>query len=127
MAYGNNSYMQLPGYRMQQPSWNQQPSAAPALVRPVTSIEEVRASPIEFDGSVFFFTDLANKCIYTKQIGMDGTAIIKLYEQREIRPTGNPQGDYVTKAEFEEAMKTVYETLSSQQAAIKPAAAVPNF
>lgn len=119
--------MQPSGYRMQQPSWNQQPSAAPALVRPVTSIEEVRASPIEFDGSVFFFTDLANKCIYTKQIGMDGTAIIKFYEQREIKPTGVPQGDYVTKAEFEEAIKTVYETLSSQQATTKPATAIPNF
>jgi hypothetical protein len=42
--------------------------------RPVASIEEARASIIDFDGSVFYFPDLANKCIYTKQINMDGTA-----------------------------------------------------
>ena len=39
--------------------------------RPVTSIEEVRAMTIDFDGSVFFFPDLANKRIYTKQINFD--------------------------------------------------------
>lgn len=43
-------------------------------VRPVSSIDEVRAASIDFDGSVFYFPDLANKKIYTKQINMDGTA-----------------------------------------------------
>ena len=36
--------------------------------RPVSSIEEVRAASIDFDGSVFYFPDIANKRIYTKQI-----------------------------------------------------------
>jgi hypothetical protein len=49
-------------------------------VRPVSSIEEVRACPIDFDGSVFYFTDVANKRIYTKQINLDGTVAINLYE-----------------------------------------------
>ena len=35
--------------------------------RPVASLEEVRAASIDFDGSVFFFPDLANTRIYTKQ------------------------------------------------------------
>ena len=48
--------------------------------RPVTSIEEVRAIPIDFDGSVFFFPDIANKHIYTKQINYDGTSTINTYE-----------------------------------------------
>ena len=52
--------------------------------RPVSSIDEARASTIDFDGSVFFFPDLANKCIYTKQINMDGTAILNMYELKEI-------------------------------------------
>ena len=34
--------------------------------RPVASLEEARAMSIDFDGSVFFFPDLANKKIYTK-------------------------------------------------------------
>jgi hypothetical protein len=34
--------------------------------RPVSSIEEVKASAIDFDGSVFYFPDVANKRIYTK-------------------------------------------------------------
>jgi len=33
---------------------------------PVSSLEEARAMSIDFDGSVFFFPDLANKKIYTK-------------------------------------------------------------
>ena len=34
--------------------------------RPVASFEEARAMSIDFDGSTFFFPDLANKRIYTK-------------------------------------------------------------
>ena len=34
--------------------------------RPVASFDEARAMPIDFDGSIFFFPDLANKRIYTK-------------------------------------------------------------
>jgi hypothetical protein len=52
--------------------------------RPVASFEEARASMIEFDGSIFYFPDLANKCIYTKQINMDGTALINVYELKAI-------------------------------------------
>ena len=33
---------------------------------PVSSLEEVRATGIDFDGTVFFFPDLANHKIYTK-------------------------------------------------------------
>ena len=42
--------------------------------RLVSSFEEARASSIDFDGSVFYFPDLANRRIYTKQINIDGTA-----------------------------------------------------
>ena len=51
--------------------------------RPVSSIEEARAISIDFDGSIFYFPDLANKRIYTKQINMDGTASLKVYEFKE--------------------------------------------
>ena len=52
--------------------------------RMVTSLEEARATSIDFDGSVFYFPDLANKRIYTKQINMDGTASLNVYELREL-------------------------------------------
>jgi hypothetical protein len=51
--------------------------------RPVASFEEARATTIDFDGSTFFFPDLANKRIYTKQINLDGTASLYVYELRE--------------------------------------------
>ena len=67
--------------------------------RPVASIEEARASIIDFDGSVFYFPDLANKRIYTKQINLDGTASLFMYELKEIPAVQEPQ--YVTREEFE--------------------------
>ena len=53
--------------------------------RPVSSLEEVRATSIDFDGSVFYFPDVANKRIYTKQINIDGTATLNMYELKEIK------------------------------------------
>jgi len=35
-------------------------------IRPVTSVEEVRSYPIDFDGSIFFFPDFSNNRIFTK-------------------------------------------------------------
>lgn len=73
--------------------------------RPVTSIEEVRAAPIDFDGSVFYFPDMTNNRIYTKQINMDGTASFKVYELRAtpIETMTMPNmSNFVTREEFEQ-------------------------
>ena len=51
--------------------------------RPVSSLEEARASMIDLDGSMYVFTDVANKRIYTKQILLDGTAELKTYVLEE--------------------------------------------
>ena len=67
--------------------------------RPVSSIEEARAISIDFDGSVFYFPDLANRRIYTKQINMDGTASLNVYELKNEPVVSSPQ--YVTREEFE--------------------------
>ena len=81
---------------------NRQPSFG-LKGRPVSSLEEVRATSIDFDGSIFYFPDLANKKIYTKQINMDGTASLNMYELKPVpKETVN---DYITRAEFEEAIK----------------------
>lgn len=120
MAYNNNPQlnqyqMQMSGgYRQAQtpqyPNWNTNQVSTPTI-RPVTSLEEVRAYPIDFDGSIFYFTDIANKRIYTKQIGMDGSAIINLYEQKELQqPVAVSVNDnYVTKEEFEQTIRQLIE------------------
>ena len=77
--------------------------------RLVSSLEEARATSIDFDGSVFYFPDLANKRIYTKQINMDGTASLNVYELREIPIENNQQviasvEKFVTRDEFEQAL-----------------------
>lgn len=70
--------------------------------RPVSSIEEARATSIDFDGSVFYFPDLANRRIYTKQINMDGTSTLNVYEWKNEPAVNSPQ--YVTREEFEAAL-----------------------
>ena len=78
--------------------------------RLVSSLEEARATPIDFDGSIFYFPDLANKRIYTKQINMDGTATLNMYELRETPAMNeNPQvpqsiNNFTTRDEFEQVI-----------------------
>ena len=77
----------------------------------VSSFEEARASSIDFDGSVFYFPDLANKRIYTKQINMDGTASLYVYELREEPIVKEDESvvypsveKFVTREEFERVL-----------------------
>ena len=105
VQYGGNT---RPVY--QQNGWNNR-------IRPVSSIEEVRAASIDFDGSVFYFSDLANKRIYTKQINLDGTAQLNMYELKEtpIAAAAQPvdTSNFVTRNEFEEVMNRVKNYLDS--------------
>lgn len=85
-----------------------QPQSQPMSLkgRPVSSLEEARASGIDFDGSVFFFPDLANKRIYTKQINLDGTATLNMYELTQM-PVAATTANYVTREEFEMALNQI--------------------
>lgn len=78
--------------------------------RPVSSIEEVRATSIDFDGSVFFFPDLANKKIYTKQINFDGTSTLNVYELKNVPVINSNQ--YITREEFETALAQLNEKIA---------------
>lgn len=84
--------------------------------RPVSSFEEARASMIDFDGSVFYFPDLANQKIYTKQINLDGTPSIKIYELAAAPQTTNQsqisQDELVTKTEFERTVNGLLQQIS---------------
>ena len=125
----NNAYSQYP--KQQQPPMNnysaymQQPMVYGLKGRPVASIEEARASSIDFDGSVFFFPDLANRRIYTKQINLDGTASLNVYELKEIPIETNNTGNYITREEFENTLLQLRNQLN--QVFMMPPQQAPQF
>lgn len=87
--------------------------------RLVSSIEEARATSIDFDGSIFYFPDLANRRIYTKQINLDGTATLNMYELREM-PIVNEQPsfastNFVTRDEFDQVVAQLKAMLVPEQ------------
>lgn len=97
-----HNQQQQPIYYTQPPQLYRVPYVVPSLKgRPVSSIDEVRATSIDFDGSVFYFPDLANKKIYTKQLNMDGTVSLLMYSLTEIPVNSPTPQDFVTRQEFE--------------------------
>ena len=106
-------------YLMNRPVYQTQQQFLGIKGRPVASKEEARASIIDFDGSIFYFPDLANKRIYTKQINIDGTAILNMYELKEIPVEQEiTPNQFITREEFE----TVINQL---RAAVQPVVAPP--
>lgn len=71
----------------------------------VSSIEEARVAGIDFDGSIFYFPDIANKRIYTKQINPDGTPSLMMYEPVKIPVDPVQNNNYITREEFEQVIK----------------------
>lgn len=107
-GYGNNNSYYQPSRMNTIPSINQQQQQFVGLKgRPVSSLEEARAAAIDFDGSVFFFPDLANKRIYTKQINLDGTASMNMYEYKEVPTEALNSSNFVTRQEFDETLNDI--------------------
>ena len=111
---------QVPGYL------RQAPPQVTLKGRLVSSLEEARATSIDFDGSVFYFPDLANKRIYTKQINMDGTASLYVYELREL-PIEEEKSSFVpsvekfvTREEFERVLTELRQKPTEPAAPAKP-------
>ena len=130
-----NPYMQQQAYNQVRPNAYAVPAQEPAMTqpyfsikgRPVASIEEARAMSIDFDGSVFYFPDLANRRIYTKQINMDGTASLNVYELKElpapVEPVQIDTSIYITREEFEKALSDLKSSLTpAPRPALAPAA-----
>ena len=115
---------QQPVYQM--PYFRQAPSQIGLKGRLVASLEEARATSIDFDGSVFYFPDLANKRIYTKQINMDGTATLCVYELREMPVEKNDSvlvpsvEKFVTREEFERVLAQLLPQKPTEPAAPTP-------
>jgi len=95
---GNSYYQQMMMQQQQAAMQQQQMSPGFLKGRPVVSIEEARAAQIDLDGSMSIFTDVGNKKIYTKQINLDGTASLNIYELTEDKKSMNEE--YITYQDF---------------------------
>ena len=123
---------QQPQYQV--PSYlRQAPPQVSLKGRLVSSLEEARATSIDFDGSVFYFPDLANKRIYTKQINIDGTASLYVYELRETPIENEASGfvpsveKFVTREEFERVLAELRQKPTEPAAPEKPKVEVMSF
>ena len=108
--YSQSMFQQQPSYY--QNGYLQQLNNIPIGLRgrPVSSIEEVRASMIDFDGTTFYFPDAAKKSIYTKRMNLDGTASLETYRLVEtpVEPVSAPaDADYVTQELFEKTVRDI--------------------
>ncbi len=111
----------------QQTYLRQAPPQVTLKGRLVSSLEEARATSIDFDGSVFYFPDLANRRIYTKQINIDGTASLCVYELREM-PIVKEESvvapsieKFVTREEFERVLAELRSQKPTEPAVPAPA------
>ena len=105
-------------YYQQQPAMRQ--TVVPMILKghPVSSLEEARASSIEFDGSISYFPDIANKRIYTKQINVtDGTSILNMYELTPLpqEPVPVDTQNFITRTEFNSALEKINQLLESKK------------
>lgn len=119
--YPNYNYYPPRQQQQMQPQQPQQQIPPFLKGRPVSSLEEVRAIPIDFDGSIFYFPDIANRRIYTKQINLDGTALINMYEFKPIpvaqEPISNVNTDsFITREEFDETVSRIKEMFAAMPA-----------
>ena len=117
--YQQQPYQTRPTYQSQQMPMTM-PIQQGLKGRPVASVEEARAASIDFDGSIFYFPDVANNCIYTKQINIDGSASINVYELIKIplqssAPVNIDTTSFITRDEFEQAIARLRSDLFPQK------------
>ena len=119
--YNNVGTYQSNSYQMQN---SQQMGTMQILKgRPVSSYDEAKASMIDLDGTLFVFTDIANNCIYTKQILLDGSAELKTYvlqeqKQNETKQSGEANAGYVLKKDFDRTVKELHKQIEGLKEAL---------
>ena len=110
--------------------YQQQPSIkAPSYIttptpvlkgHPVSSLEEVKATSIDFDGSIFYFPDIANKRIYTKAVDMQGIATLNMYVLQPLPPEVPNTGDFITRQEFEQTITQLINQIPKTESTTPP-------
>ena len=124
MYQSNYNYYPQNQQQVSQQSYSPYLRQAPPQIglkgRPISSLEEVRAASIDFDGSIFYFPDLANKRIYTKQINIDGTASLNMYELKDEAPMSPSVEKFVTRDEFQQVLAEIRQSLGEKTAPAQP-------
>ena len=89
---------------------------------PVSSLEEVKATSIDFDGSIFYFPDIANKRIYTKAVDIStGIATLNMYELKPLPQEVIPDtSEYITRTEFEQAIAQLIKQIPVEKETKQP-------
>lgn len=103
MQYNQPMQYQQPQQQMQmQPQQPQQPTN---VIKPVTSLDEVRGITPDFSGAKMYFEDVTNNKMYVKYMDLDGLPKTKVYTI-DNTPTEKSDtvvsSEYVNKQEFEE-------------------------
>lgn len=86
MYYNPTNYLGMPGTRMQ--TYQQPMMPAMGLKgRQVSSIDEVRAAQIDFDGLINYFPCPAQNAVYAKYIDLNtGSAVVLEYRLQPAQP-----------------------------------------
>lgn len=104
-----NRLNNMQGLHMQQAQPPQQQQQQVGVI-PVAGIEEVKAHAVDWSGNVSYFIDNANKCIYTKQLGLNGVPTVQRYILAEIEEKKNEE--YATKDEVEKLRGIINDLLN---------------
>ena len=116
-----NNYMGMNNGYQNQGQNNNNASSVYLKCRPVSSQEEARACQIDLDGSLWVFTDVGNKKIYTKQVDVNGLAVFNTYSlDAEAQVGSNTQTSpaapqYITKEEFDKTVLTLATAIKNLQ------------
>jgi hypothetical protein len=82
---------------------------------------------VDFDGSISYFPDLANNKIYTKQVNLDGTATVLMYELKEIPVQENMVNEFITREEFEKTIAELMNRVATPMPVEAPAEPKPQY
>lgn len=92
--------------QQQQMQYNQQMQGL-LKGRQVSNFDEVKSAMVDLDGTPNYFIDNANKKIYVKQIGLDGSAVYDVYEKVNPNVSQKPVDTPVMHSEIEDIVNSV--------------------
>lgn len=107
-AFNYNPYQpmqQMPQQPMVQQPMMQQPVGLQG--KSVDSIDVVKAMDINLDGSISYFPLTDGSAIVTKQLQMDGTSKVVIYEPIKAQSEQQEQPKYLTADELNEQIKII--------------------
>ena len=124
-AFNYNPYQQM--QPMQQPMVQQQPIQQPIQpIQPVglqgksvDSIDVVKAMDINLDGSISYFPLTDGTAIVTKQLQMDGTSKVVIYEPVKSEDEQKEQPKYLTSEELNQQIKIISEDNNNLKAGME--------